>query len=135
MTISPSDGLLLESALAYARLGYAVFPCMPGGKTPATKHGCKDATTDEARIAAWWRKQPNANIGLATTGLIVVDVDGDDNPWLKDQPDLQQTLALAPLSLTPSGGRHHIFRQPNDRAWGNTTGRLAPKVDTRGDGG
>jgi autotransporter-associated beta strand protein len=31
MTTSPSDGLLLESALAYARMGYPVFPCVPGG--------------------------------------------------------------------------------------------------------
>jgi hypothetical protein len=135
MTTSPSDGLLLESALAYARMGYAVFPCVPGGKAPATKHGCKDATTDESRIRAWWQKQPNANIGLATAGLIVVDVDGAENPWLTDQPDRQQALAASPLSLTPSGGRHHVFRQPAGKSWGNSSGKLAPKVDTRGNGG
>ena len=135
MTISPSDGLLLESALAYARMGYAVFPCVPGGKAPATKHGCKDATTDEARIRAWWQKQPGANIGLATAGLIVVDIDGAENPWLADQPNRQQTLAASPLSLTPSGGRHHVFRQPTGKSWGNSSGKLAPKVDTRGNGG
>lgn len=135
MTTSPSDGLLLESALAYARMGYPVFPCVPGGKAPATKHGCKDATTDESRIRAWWQKQPSANIGLATAGLIVVDIDGAENPWLVDQPERRQTLAASPLSLTPSGGRHHVFRQPAGKSWGNSSGKLAPKVDTRGNGG
>ena len=135
MTISPSDIPILESALAYARMGYPVFPCVSGGKAPATKHGCKDATTDEDRIRAWWQKQPEANIGLATVGLIVVDVDGPENPWLADQPDRQQTLAAAPLSLTPNGGRHHVFRQPVGKSWGNSSGKLAPKVDTRGNGG
>jgi len=126
---------LSDAALAYARMGYPVFPCAPGGKTPITKHGCKDATTDEARITAWWQKHPNANIGLATAGLIVVDVDGAENPWLADQPDRRQTLCAAPLSLTPSGGRHHVFRQPDGKSWGNSSGKLAPKVDTRGNGG
>ena len=130
-----SNGQLLEAALAYARLGYPVFPCAPGGKAPITRHGCKDATTDEKQIEAWWRQHPSANIGIATAGLLVVDVDGPENPWLADQPEKRQELAGTATSLTPGGGRHHVFRQPPGRAWGNTTGKLAPKVDTRGNGG
>lgn len=126
---------LLEAAVAYARLGYAIFPCRPGDKAPATPHGCKDATTDEGQITAWLGNQPEANIGLATDGLLVVDVDGAENPWLADQPDRQRNLDAAPVSLTPGGGRHHLFRQPSGRTWGNSSGRLAPKVDTRGNGG
>ena len=34
-----------EQALAYARHGWPVFPCQPGGKEPATRHGFLDATT------------------------------------------------------------------------------------------
>lgn len=135
MTVTAHNNNQVEAALAYARLGYAVFPCRPGGKPPATPHGCKDATTDEACIRAWWDRQPDANIGLATTGLLVVDIDGADNPWLADQPDRQRDLDVAPVSLTPGGGRHHLFRQPSGRSWGNSCGRLAPKVDTRGNGG
>ncbi|MFH1022111.1 MAG: bifunctional DNA primase/polymerase [Planctomycetota bacterium] len=126
------NGQLLEAALAYARLGYPVFPCAPGGKTPITTHGCKDATADETKIRAWWQQYPHANIGIATAGLVVVDVDGAENPWLADPPE---KLSGAVRSLTPGGGRHHVFRQPSGRAWGNTTGKLAPKVDTRGNGG
>ena len=67
--------ILLAAALTYAELGYAVFPCTPGGKVPLTEHGFLDATTDPARIEAWWKEQPRANIGMATQGMLVVDAD------------------------------------------------------------
>ena len=37
---------LKDAALKYAMLGYAVFPCQPGGKKPITEHGLRDAYTD-----------------------------------------------------------------------------------------
>ena len=122
------------AALRYAELGYPVFPCAPGGKAPFTPHGFKDATTDAAQIEAWWEKYPDANIGIPTAGLLVVDVDDADNPWPAD-PAQAEDLACGPVSLTPRGGRHHIFRQPAGKAWKNTAGKIAPKVDTRADGG
>jgi hypothetical protein len=125
---------LVNAALRYAELGYPVFPCAPGGKVPFTPHGFKDATTDAVQIETWWEKYPDANIGIPTAGLLVVDVDDADNPWPAD-PSLAEALAGCPLSLTPSGGRHHFFRQPPGRSWRNTTGKLATKVDTRADGG
>lgn len=134
MTTSHSNDQLLNAALRYAELGYPVFPCALGGKVPITSHGFKDATTDAAQIEAWWTEHPDANIGMPTAGLLVIDVDGPDNPWPGD-PDKAQELARAPLSLTPNGGRHYIFRQPDGKAWKNTTGSIAPKVDTRTDGG
>jgi hypothetical protein len=126
---------MLMAALHYAELGYPVFPCAPGGKTPITKHGFKDASTDPERIEAWWKRHPNANIGIPTAGLLVVDIDGGGNPWLAGDPGKCEDLARGALSLTPGGGRHHVFRQPKDRSWSNTTGKLAPKVDTRANGG
>lgn len=125
---------LLNAALRYAELGYPVFPCTPGAKTPITPHGFKDATTDAERIEAWWTEHPTANIATPTAGLLVVDVDGAENIWPADL-DRAGDLAGGPLSLTPRGGRHHIFRQPAGRAWSNTVGRLAPRVDTRANGG
>src|SRR3990170_1129434 len=125
---------LLSAALRYADLGYPVFPCAPGGKVPITAHGFKDATTDAAQIEAWWTEYRDANIGIPTAGLIVIDVDGADNPWPGD-PDKSQDLARAPISFTPNGGRHYIFKQPPGKAWKNTTGAIAPDVDTRADGG
>ena len=131
--MSRSDELL-HAVLRYAELGYPVFPCAPGGKVPITGHGFKDATTDAEQIEAWWQRHPNANIGIPTMGLLVIDVDGADNPWPGD-PDKAQALARGPVSLTPRGGRHHIFRQPVGRAWKSSTGSIATKVDTRADGG
>lgn len=129
----PSDELL-HAALMYAELGYPVFPCAPGGKVPLTSHGFKDATTDADRIEQWWKEHPAANIGIPTEGLLVIDVDGADNPWPGD-PARAQELARGPVSLTPSGGRHHVFRQPDGKTCKNTAGRIAPSVDTRADGG
>ncbi len=125
---------LLQAALHYAELGYPVFPCARGGKAPLTPHGFQDATTDAAQIEAWWTQHPSANIGMPTAGLLVIDVDGADNPWPGD-PEKELDLERAPTSLTPRGGRHHIFRQPAGKAWGNTAGKIVPKVDTRANGG
>ncbi|MBI5886143.1 MAG: bifunctional DNA primase/polymerase [Deltaproteobacteria bacterium] len=125
---------LLDAALRYAELGYPVFPCVPCGKVPITPHGFKDASTDAAQIEAWWTEHPDANIGISTAGLLVIDVDGVANPWPGD-PDRAQDLARGPMSLTPNGGRHYIFKQPAGKTWKNTTGVIAPKVDTRADGG
>lgn len=126
---------LLDAALRYAELGYRVFPCVPGGKTPLTTNGFHDAATDPEQIERWWTANPSANIGLATEGLLVVDVDGRDNPWLSDQPERRLDLAAAPTSMTPRGGRHHVFRQPEGQAWRSTAGKLAERVDTRANGG
>ena len=125
---------LLDAALRYAALGYPVFPCLPGEKAPITPHGFRDATTDIAQIEAWWAKHPDANIGLPTAGLLVIDVDGAENPW-PDDPVKEEDLSHCPVSLTPRGGRHHIFRQPTGKGWSSTAGRIAPKVDTRANGG
>ena len=71
---------LLAGALRYAELGYPVFPCALGRKQPVTSRGFLEATTDTSQIEAWWAKYPKANIGIPTTGLVVIDVDGPDNP-------------------------------------------------------
>src|SRR3989338_1554075 len=124
---------LLDAAIRYAELGYPVFPCAPGRKVPITLHGFKNATTDAAQIEAWWTEHPDANIGIPTAGLLVVDVDGQGNSWPGD-PDMAQDLARAPMAFTPSGGRHYIFKQSIGKAWKNTVGVIAPEVDTRADG-
>ena len=75
MLVTKVPDTLPEAALHYGKLGYKVFPCKPKGKSPMTSHGCKDATTDLSKIKEWWSKIPNANIGIATEGLVVIDVD------------------------------------------------------------
>jgi hypothetical protein len=103
---------MIIEAFQYASLGYKVFPCLPGSKKPMTEHGFHDATTDPEQIRAWWEKAPDANVAIATEGLLVIDKDGADNPWMRDQPDRLQSLEAAPRARTPRGGEHIVFRQP-----------------------
>jgi hypothetical protein len=54
--------------------------CKPA-KHPRTKHGVSDDSNDPEVIAEWWRRWPDANIGIATgepSGLIVFDLDGPE---------------------------------------------------------
>jgi hypothetical protein len=72
---------MLQTARALAEKGFAVFPCLPRDKRPATSHGVKDATTDPIEIESWWQHEPNYNIGIATgaiSGVFVIDIDGAD---------------------------------------------------------
>lgn len=68
---------MINQALSLAAKGFFVFPCKPNTKEPSTFHGHKDATTDESIIRKWWKKCPDANIGLALkpSSLMVVDLD------------------------------------------------------------
>ncbi|MCI0333666.1 MAG: bifunctional DNA primase/polymerase [Planctomycetes bacterium] len=126
---------LLDAALRYAELGYPVFPCASGRKIPLTPSGFHDATTDEAQIDTWWKRWPTANVAIATAGLVVIDVDGPENKWLADDPDRLLELASGCAALTPGGGRHYYFRQPDGDAIRCQTGQLAPRVDVRAEGG
>jgi hypothetical protein len=128
-------GELLDSALRYAELGYPVFPCAPGTKNPITKNGFKNATTDVGQIERWWTRRPTANIGLATEGLLVVDIDASTIEWPGD-PERSADLASAgAIAITPRGGRHYVFRRPANREWKCSQSRLAEHVDIRTDGG
>src|SRR4051795_11339272 len=69
---------LAAAALRYANLGIPVFPCVPGGKQPLTPNGFHDASATVGIVDGWWRRTPDANIGLPTGvagGVLVVDVD------------------------------------------------------------
>lgn len=124
---------LADAALDYAAAGHPVFPLQPQGKTPMTAHGLDDATTDEATIETWWSKWPDANIAIRTGEIVVVD---------EDQPEAFTSFAHSTGETIPhtsvvqtASGRHFYFRQPANMRIRNTAGRLAPGIDTRGDGG
>ena len=47
------------------------------GKAPLTDNGFKDAATEPETIRAWWKRWPQANVGVALepAGLVAVDTD------------------------------------------------------------
>jgi hypothetical protein len=62
-TMPGNDASYVEWALWYAAIGWPIFPCWPGTKTPLTTNGVLDATTDEATIRKWWARNPTDNAG------------------------------------------------------------------------
>jgi hypothetical protein len=147
---------LLEAALGYAARGIPVYPVhwprpTPGGaslacscprgpscdrpaKHPLVRHGVKEATTDPDRIGRWWRRWPQANVGLATgIGFDVLDIDGPAG--LTALLKLQEAADLrlpGPLVATGGGGWHHWF---TPTGLGNRPPRGLTHVNWRGRGG
>jgi len=145
---------MLNTALVYAARGWPVLPvhgikqgkcscrksnCTSPGKHPLTRHGLKDATTDKAKITQWWQKWPHANIGIVTgevSGLVVLDIDPDKGGYesLQDLIDLHAPLPETLSQITGSGGKHYLFKYP-DNPIGNSVSKLGKGIDIRGDGG
>lgn len=122
---------ILDAALAWAARGFRVFPVLPGDKVPPKDMRWKqEATTDPARIRAWWAQEPSYNYGVATgAGVLVVDVDANKNGYasLLDL-DLPDTLTVR----TPGGGLHLYYSAPDVQ---NSVDRVAPGIDVRSAGG
>lgn len=128
---------VLDAALTYAARGWAVIPCLPGGKAPLgtlAPHGLKDATTDAATIRAWWETEPDANVGVAAgrSGLIIIDCDGAEGvatfaAWAEAH---DVALGDVPCVETARGGRHYYFAAPPGVDVGPKV-RVLPGVDVR----
>jgi hypothetical protein len=117
-----------------------VFPCKPGRKEPLTPNGFKDATTDPARIRAWWSRWPDANIAMPTgkrSGWVVVDVDPEHGGYdsLAALHEEGYELPLTATIKTGGGGVHHYLRCPAGEEIRNSAGKLGPGLDIRGEGG
>src|SRR5438552_2835276 len=127
----------LAAALQYARAGWLVFPCSPGEKVPATRHGFLDATTDPDQITWWWTRHPDRNVAIATgtPGPDVLDVDVRETGSgfaafgrLRREGRLDGANAYI---RTPSGGLHAHFTGS-----GQGNGRLpGPRLDVPSQGG
>ena len=134
------DASNAEVAAATVAGGWPVFPCLPT-KAPATRNGFKDATTDPARVSAWWERHPDHLVAVPTDGLVVLDLDvapdRDTWSWWQGIADshgwpITENLVVA----TPSGGVHVYFSAPRgDVEIRCSAGRVAPHVDVRAAGG
>ncbi len=119
-----------EAALRYVEeLDFPVFPlgpkCRPGMlEWEGTSSGflaVYDATKDPKLVAEYWRRYPDANIGLATglsAGVLVVDV--DRHPGQADgfesiarlEAEHNADFPITASVDTPGNGRHFYFQTP-----------------------
>lgn len=129
----------LEYALAYAAIGWYVFPIERGTKRPIgklTPRGHLDATLDAAKITAWWAAEPEAGIGIAmqASGLVAVDIDPRNGGHF-DLEHIEAThgkLITDVMAFTGGGGQHLVFLAPSDI--GRLPGKLAKGIDLKADG-
>jgi hypothetical protein len=130
-----------DAARAFAAAGLPVFPCEPGGKRPLTHAGYLDASQDASVVVVWWRRWPQANIGLPTgpmSGVDVVDVDvkPDATGFTALHRAVDEGLLDGEIARvrTPSGGMHIYF--PADRTRPQRCWQAArAHIDFRGEGG
>jgi hypothetical protein len=135
----PVGGAAHAAALSYAARGWSVLPVESRGKRPLvawTEFQQRRAEPDE--IDAWFRRWPEANVGIVTglvSGLVVVDVDAQHGGFEslaaleREHGPLPHTVA----AVTGGGGRHLYFDHPRG-ALRNRVG-LRPGIDLRAEGG
>ena len=135
-------------------LGLPVFPCreqdsefavngkirkMPS-KAPYTANGYKAATKSLDQIDSLWTRNPNAMVGVpmgAASGLIAIDIDeGGDKSGEATFLSLGLSNPETVQTRTMSGGRHLLFKAPDDIAIRNDASKIFGKhIDVRGEGG
>ena len=137
--MSDDEGRNLRAAQAYARAGWPVFPLIPGEKVPLSRtHGFQDASAEPERIAGWWGRNPDRNVGIATgsPGPDVLDVDqhGEAGNGFGAFQRLQRAGLVTGASAivrSPSGGFHAYYAGTEQRS-----GKLpAHHLDFRAQGG
>lgn len=148
---------MMGAAISYAeRLGFYVFGVADDCRVPIKvkgqyEHGCHDATNDPDEIRRRWTRHPKANIAVACgagSGVFVLDIDckGEVDGFASLAQLVAQhgPLPESWLSITPSGGEHHWFRQPGGVQLRNRVGlrvyhadgsrTVYPGLDIRSDG-
>ena len=138
---------ILTAALECARRGWHVFPAPPGEKksykSAAYSGGRKwGATSDAEEIRRDLRIWPNANVGVVTgpaSGLFVVEADTPKGHGVDGVAELNflqaahGTLSDTLMAESPSGSLHYYLKWIDGVK--NSSGKIAPGVDVRGDGG
>ena len=157
-----------DYALMYIGIGWKVFPvwsisndrpgeggrsgtccCRKGadcdrpGKHPIAElvpNGVTDATSDRAKVEAWWGSYITASIGVATgagSGITVIDADvGNGKPGLINLTRIFASHGGVPNTFTVNtggGGLHIYFKYSKDLRTGVNV--LAEAIDVRNDGG
>lgn len=103
-------------AMAYARLGWRVFPVVPGEKRPMYRGWQRDATTHPHMIERYWRQQPVPNIGVvAGESFDAFDIEAAHLDALAAQLRRIGAQRIAtPIARTGRGGLH-VLTKPTGR--------------------
>lgn len=105
------------------------------GKHPRTQNGLKDATLSEDDVRRWWTKWPQANVGIVTGEIIVIDVDPDrdGDASMNQLESVHGSVPETIRSNTGSGGYHLLFVSAEKIP--NSVSLVGPGIDVRGAGG
>lgn len=129
-------GPMVDHALALAAEGFRVFRAQRNSKKPLRTGWQAEATSDPSEIRRLWAKTPNANVGIFTDDLLVVDVDDKNGKRGSESLELLALLGVdfprTRTHVSPGGSRHLIFRPP----WpvNGSASKVAPGIDIRGKG-
>lgn len=127
-TPTPTGSSPLEHAIYYHRAGAVPIPLdwptpegtsgsgkaekpRDIGKRPLLGTRYQDTRPDEDQIRRWWRRWPEANVGLllAPSGLVVLDAD------CPEAIVAVEALGVAGAVVCATGaGRHYYWRRPED---------------------
>ena len=119
---------MLDAALDYQELGYAVVPILPGDKKPPIKwkeFQTRIATPEEIR--GWFTEQfPNANVAIICGEISGIDCIDADGPFAKDNLEGQSGVTLpdtvSETTGRKNGGTHYIFQYHGDGTLKNWKG-------------
>jgi Bifunctional DNA primase/polymerase, N-terminal/AAA domain len=122
----------LETVLGLASRGFHVLPLKPCDKWPIVAGGYKAGTTDVDQLELWWKKHPQANIGIATgeSDLVVMDADHGLTSY-EEFIAWRDRNALPPTYTVHSGRRPEYGAQMYYRRKGGVTtqGRKTFRLD------
>ena len=110
---------LPDAAAFYTTLGWRVIPLEPEGKRPhiEVREGWPSrASNDLGTVREWWRRWPNANIGICPehTNIVCLDLDNKDGRANGVEAfSGTHEIAGGPSAATPNRGIHRVFlREP-----------------------
>jgi hypothetical protein len=130
----------LHHALRLAEAGIPVFPCN-ADKRPVTVRGFHDASTNAAEVREMFGRPGAVLVAIPTgsaSGIVVLD--GDRKATADGMATLRRwsqegRLPKTRVHMTRRGGVHLLFRHDPAHPLKSSQSKLAPAVDTRGEGG
>lgn len=103
--------------------------CASPGKHPRTVHGVHDASRRSEQARRWWATWPDANVGIATGPLIVIDVDGEQGhaALIALQTRHGSALPATPWVQTARGRHLYFLARHPQLVWAPRLRRRRPR--------